>query len=301
MRHILALALLLVSLTAVLVPHQAHAQATRTWVSGIGDDVNPCSRTAPCKTFAGAISKTAAGGEIDCLDPAGYGAVTITKSIVIDCTGTFGAILASGTNGININASGINVTLRGLSINGAGTTLGLRGINILAAASVSIENVTIVNFSQQGIADTRSSGGTLAIIDTIARNNTVGAGIAPGAPLKLLVDKFRALNNNYGISAGPNVSATIANSDLSNNAIIGIDNEGANIVATNNSISSSGIGVLNQGGTIRLSNNDIVFNTTAGINNASGTVYTYGTNRNNTTTLGVVTPAGGAGSSFGEQ
>src|SRR5213082_3549313 len=83
----------------------AHAQATRTWVSGVGDDVNPCSRTAPCKTFAGAISKTAAGGEINCLDPGGFGTVTITKSMTIDCTGTFGSILAAGTNGVNINDS----------------------------------------------------------------------------------------------------------------------------------------------------------------------------------------------------
>src|SRR6267143_1835853 len=80
----------------------AHAQATRTWVSGVGDDANPCSRTAPCKTFAGAISKTAVNGEINCLDPGGFGAVTITKSITIDCDEVFASILYSGTNGINI-------------------------------------------------------------------------------------------------------------------------------------------------------------------------------------------------------
>src|SRR5438132_11978101 len=94
----------------------AQAQATRTWVSGVGDDVNPCSRTAPCKTFAGAISKTAAGGEIDCLDPGGFGAVTITKSITIDCGTVTGGILAAGTNGVNVNAAGIVVRLRGLVI-----------------------------------------------------------------------------------------------------------------------------------------------------------------------------------------
>jgi hypothetical protein len=65
----------------------AQAQATRTWVSGVGDDANPCSRTAPCKTFAGAISKTAPCGEISVLDPGGFGAVTITKSITINGTG----------------------------------------------------------------------------------------------------------------------------------------------------------------------------------------------------------------------
>src|SRR6059036_2342289 len=86
----------------------AQAQATRTWVSGVGDDVNPCSRTAPCKTFAGAISKTATGGEIDCLDPGGFGAVTITKSITIDGThgAGFGSILASAVTGVIINGAG---------------------------------------------------------------------------------------------------------------------------------------------------------------------------------------------------
>ncbi|MDQ2855643.1 MAG: hypothetical protein M3R68_04895, partial [Acidobacteriota bacterium] len=120
----------------------AQAQATRTWVSGVGDDVNPCSRTAPCKTFAGAIAKTFINGEIDCLDPGGFGAVTVTKSITLDGTGTFGSILASGTTGITVNIA-VNandplrtVTLRGLSINGAGasgqvgTRTGINGINV---------------------------------------------------------------------------------------------------------------------------------------------------------------------------
>jgi hypothetical protein len=123
----------------------AHAQMTRTWVSGVGDDANPCSRTAPCKTFAGAISKTAAGGEIDCLDPGGFGAITITKSITIDCSHTLGSVLAAGTNGINVNGSGITVNLRGLSINGAGT--GLIGINFITGASLNIDNVNVMNFN----------------------------------------------------------------------------------------------------------------------------------------------------------
>src|SRR6266481_8282985 len=98
----------------------AQAQATRTWVSGVGDDANPCSRTAPCKTFAGAISKTAAGGEIDALDPGGYGAVTITKGITIDGGGgQVASVLVSGTNGIVV-AAGANdvVILRNLRITG---------------------------------------------------------------------------------------------------------------------------------------------------------------------------------------
>src|ERR1700741_2224320 len=114
---------------ALLQAAPAQAQATRTWVSGVGDDVNPCSRTAPCKTFAGAISKTAAGGMINCLDPGGYGAVTITKSITIKCYGTFGSVLASFVNGIVIGGAGINVVLRNIAINGA--VNGLIGINLI--------------------------------------------------------------------------------------------------------------------------------------------------------------------------
>src|SRR6185312_13475514 len=97
--------LILVSIGLLLAAQQpSHAQASRTWVSGVGDDANPCSRTAPCKTFPGAISKTAAKGEINVLDPGGFGAVTITKSITIHSESVDAGILVSGTNGIIVNA-----------------------------------------------------------------------------------------------------------------------------------------------------------------------------------------------------
>src|SRR6202451_1351610 len=134
-KFLLCLGLLGALLVPSLLATPANAQATRTWVSGVGDDVNPCSRTAPCKTFAGAISKTAAGGEINCLDPGGFGAVTITKSITIDCHEIFGSVLVSGTNGINIAASGGNVVLRNLNLNGL-VNNGLKGISITTANSV---------------------------------------------------------------------------------------------------------------------------------------------------------------------
>src|SRR3954469_11974330 len=106
----------------------ASAQATRTWVSGVGDDANPCSGTAPCKTFAGALSKTAAQGIINCIDQGGFGAVTINKSLTIDCTPFMGGVLAPGTNGINVTALATDtVILRGLDIEGTGT--GLSGVN----------------------------------------------------------------------------------------------------------------------------------------------------------------------------
>src|SRR5438046_1808950 len=144
-----------VSLFAVVISAfaaLAQAQATRTWVSGVGDDVNPCSRTAPCKTWAGAISKTASCGEIDALDPGGFGAVTITKSITLDGTGTLASILGSGTNAININVASTDVvTIRGLTINGAGTScsFGLSGINIINTGpkAVNIEDCVIFHYT----------------------------------------------------------------------------------------------------------------------------------------------------------
>src|SRR5947209_19695705 len=138
------------TLIMLLVAASASAQATRTWVSGVGDDANPCSRTAPCKTFAGAISKTATGGIIDALDPGGFGAVTITKAIEIEGNGTLASILSSGVQGIIVNiTSGSNrdVTLRNILIDGSGSTLGTNGINFLAGDSLEIEDCSITRYS----------------------------------------------------------------------------------------------------------------------------------------------------------
>jgi len=136
----------------------ASAQATRTWVSGVGDDANPCSRTAPCKTFAGAISKTAPGGEIDCLDPGGFGALTITKSISIDCDTGPGGVLVAGTPGITVAAGATdvvdlrNINFQGLLGNGSNPGgAGTSGINIVSAKAVHLEDMVIRGFSQNGI------------------------------------------------------------------------------------------------------------------------------------------------------
>jgi hypothetical protein len=306
MRRIATLAIFLGFLTPMLASAPAHAQATRTWISGVGDDVNPCSRTAPCKTFAGAISKTAAGGEIDCLDPGGFGTVTVTKSITLDCGGggIVGSILASATAGINVNGSGINVIIRNLSINGAGTTIGTRGINVIAANSVVIENSHIMNFAQQCIADVRATAGNLVINNVDARFCGL-AGISTLTTLgilKMAMNNVRATNSQNGVSLNVNTTATITNSVMSDNSSSGMDNEGAIIFADGNTIGSNATGVNNAAsGNTRLSNNNIANNTGTGINNASGTVTTYGNNRNTSGTSGTVTPAGVATSDLGEQ
>lgn len=160
----------------------ASAQATRTWVSGVGDDANPCSRTAPCKTFAGAISKTATNGVIDVLDPGGFGAVTITKGITIRAVGVEAGITASLTRGVIVNAPNASVNLIGLNIDGVDT--GLHGVDILAARNVTIANCRISRF--------RSSAATGA-----------GVRLATTAAVRVLVLDSLLAGNFYGVDIQP--------------------------------------------------------------------------------------------------
>ena len=191
----------------------ANAQATRTWVSGVGDDANPCSRTAPCKTFAGAISKTAASGSINVLDPGGFGAVTITKSITIRSDGFEAGILVSGTNGIIINAAATDrIVLDGLDIDGV--TTGLNGINILSAREVVVLNTTIRGFnaaaSGNGILVNSANKVFVTVIDSFIANNNVGVSV---------------------VSSGMNSSARVYNSLITGNAAAGIRVTGASSTA----------------------------------------------------------------------
>lgn len=201
----------------------ANAQATRTWVSGVGDDVNPCSRTAPCKTFAGAISKTAVNGEINCLDPGGFGAVTITKSIIIDCEDTQGSILSAGTNGIVINITSAtdtkkSVKIRGISINGAGT--GINGIRVLAVNSLVVEEVVIDGMTQHGISIETTSGTPKIIVDATGIRSNAGNGInsfVSGGTVSLAVSNCRINNNVTGVNLSNNTKATVNNSTIASN------------------------------------------------------------------------------------
>lgn len=176
----------------------AFAQATRTWVSGVGDDANPCSRTAPCKTFAGAISKTAAGGEINPLDPGAYGAVTITKSITIRSDHLQAGVLASSTHGITINAAPTDrIVLEGLDIEGAGSGgfSGLTGIRILNAGSVLITRNSIRNFIT-GIDINSTSQLKITVHDNIiANNSTAGIAVRGGGTGHLKLDDNLLFSN----------------------------------------------------------------------------------------------------------
>jgi len=261
----------------VALPTGAYAQATRTWVSGVGDDVNPCSRTAPCKTFAGAISKTAAGGEIDVLDPGGFGTVTITKAITIDGGGTFASILASGTNGINVNAGAADVVvLRNLSINGAGTTLGLNGVNFLAGHRLIVENCTIENFSQDAISIAPNAASQTVISNSTLKVSAFGVAVSTAnttSPISVLLSNTNASqNNNAGVSVtvpagkpGMNVFIDRLVSNFNNTGLLS-SGTGAIVTLGNSVIQGNGNGVFQTGGgtVSSFKNNEISNNGTDG-------------------------------------
>jgi parallel beta helix pectate lyase-like protein len=303
------LALLIFTLTLVSL---AQAQATRTWVSGTGNDANPCSRTAPCSTFAGAISKTTVNGEIDVLDSAGFGSVVITKSITIDGTGMHSSILASGTNGITVNiAVNVNddlrtVRIRGLSINGTGscglgcgTSTGLTGIRFINGSALHVENTVIDGFINNGITVDHNLAqvAELYVSNTSIRNitgngillqNTVAGGLVVAS-----LDKVQITNSGAGLEANSRSRATLRDCTISTNAGVGILSAGTTDVEVNvdsSSVTYNPDGVRADLGTIRVSNCVISVNTN-GLNNVGGTIETFGTNRisgNTNNTVGVI-------------
>ena len=224
----------------MLLGSSAFAQATRTWVSGVGDDVNPCSRTAPCKTFAGAISKTAVGGEISVLDPGGYGAVTITKPITISGVGEQASILASGTNGVNVNITVAPVaphnppvvTLRNIQINGAGVTLGLTAVNVIStiATQVVLDNVNIFGFSSNGVLAT---GANKVTITNGVFSNISGIAIHSTGSSSIAVENSQLFGNNVAVQ--PDLGSTIR---LSNNGVY--DNKTGFACGTGGTLASAG-------------------------------------------------------------
>jgi hypothetical protein len=280
---------------ALFVAPSMFAQATRTWVSGVGDDANPCSRTAPCKTFAGAISKTAAGGEISVLDPGGYGAVNITKSITLNGAGTLASILFSGTNGIIINGSGIIVNITDLSLNGGTpTSPGVNGIRIIAAASVSVNNCDIFNYSTSGIRDERTVAGFLSVKNTRIHNSilfggnttTIGLHMAPSAGVVASTAVCDGCfiygnveTNSNGVFVLNGGKLTLTRSTVNNNTRGVVGGANSEITVTDTAIHANGQGIrVVAGATVRIANVSIAASTVNGIAFAGGVVESFGNN-----------------------
>jgi hypothetical protein len=273
----------------------AQAQATRTWVSGVGDDVNPCSRTAPCKTFAGAISKTATGGEISVLDPGGYGTLTITKAITVDGgTGAgWGSTLFSAVNGfvINIttNLTTDKVILRNLSINGAGTTLGVDGVRFLDGEELTLENVSIFNYSGDGVEVNQSQACRVNMRNVTFSHGGVGiksSGTAASVSMNLQDVRINSMSS-HGIQAINNTIIFAKNVHVFNNGVGAAFGDGFRAEGTSgsstinctgcssNANTANGFNAFNSG-LIRISDCDVYHNGSTGI---SGNVRSGGGNR----------------------
>ena len=285
----------------------AQAQATRTWVSGVGDDVNPCSRTAPCKTFAGAISKTAKDGEISVLDPGGYGTVNITKSIYINGThgAGYGSILNSLTTGVIVNITDVNdirkaVRLRALDINGAST--GTNGVSILAANNVFIEDSVIDgntgNGTTTGIGIRMATGATsnLYVSDTVVHKNITGIRVSSTAGFASAdIRNCNIENNTTGVDAASNNSfVTVDDSRVSNNSSNGViaSVAGANLTIHESTLMHNGTAINAAAGSqVKALSNGVIFNS-VGFGGSTGQIQTDGQNRNTgNTTPGA--PGGG--------
>lgn len=236
MRRIALLALGVGLVTPLLASAPASAQATRTWVSGVGDDANPCSRTAPCKTFAGAISKTATTGEINCLDSAGYGTLTITKSITVKCQGVIGGVLASGVPGFTVNlpAGGKAVLdgldLEGLAGGGGTNTAGTIGVRMIGAGDLKIMNTVIRDFAGNAVDCVGTAGARCVIINSQIINN-LGGGL------------------NVAGAGGATIVGVSINSTFDNNPSFGVAVTAPSaLILDNNTFLGSAVAIQNTGG-----------------------------------------------------
>jgi len=270
-----------------------YGQASRTWVSGVGDDANPCSRTAPCKTFAGAISKTAPGGEIDALDPGGFGAVTITKGITIDGGGgQVASVLVSGTNGIVVQAGPNDVViLRNLRINGISS--GINGIQFNSGKDLNVENCYIFGFTQNGINITLSAtGSSVHILNCVIKNNG-GDGIRASNSAGIVnvgINDTAVILDNIGIEAAQNAHIVINRCFVEAAATDGIKASDATslqaqITIDHTDISGNNNGITtNTGGSVAVADSKIAFNTGTAMNQVAGGIASFqqgagGTNR----------------------
>lgn len=311
-------ALLVLSLL-LLGSGSAFAQATRTWVSGVGDDANPCSRTAPCKTFAGAISKTAAGGEINCLDPGGFGAVNITKSMTIVCEDTVGGVLHSGTNGIIVNAGATDrVVLRGLDING-GTPVspGVNGIRFLAGGSLVVDDCVIYNSaaadpSGNGIVIANAAGvAEVQVLNSLISGNGSAAGSGAGILIQptgsgsvdLTVNNTVLANNRVGLRANSTttsgtIDVTVIDSTAASSAFHGFVAHAptGQIRMMLNRVRSihnaeEGIRANGAGAVVTVGDSVVTGNATGVAPLTGGAILSYGNNQiNGNTVNGTVTP-----------
>jgi hypothetical protein len=286
----------------------AWAQANRTFVSGHGSDTNPCSLTAPCRSFAQALTQTSAGGEITILDPAGYGSVTINKSVSIinDGVGEAGITVTSPTVAITVSVgAGDIVNLRGLTL--VGSREGVHAIQFNNLGELNIQNCVIRDFHDRALDLEPAGSATFNVSDTIVSNaDSSAVSLLPsgvGGVVTAAFNRVQAISSGDGFEVnGSNsvaaVNVTIANSAATNNNTVGIavaSNTGkalTQVMVSNTVISNNGTGVLDDGANSMtyLAKNTIAGNSMA-FNVINGSLFSFGDNyiRSNTNDGGTIT------------
>ncbi len=264
----------------------------RTYVSGTGNDSNPCLASWPCQTFQAALALTVAGGEIYVLDSANYGAVTINKAVSITSEGAMAGVLATSGAGITIAAgAGDVINLRGLDIDGGGS--GGVGIQFSSGQSLNIQKSAVRGFQNSGISFAPNGPGKLFITDTTVTNkaNNGISVTSSGSAVSAAINRVTASRNGTGILAyGGNASVTIIDTVAGNNSY-GIGASSSAVMVRNSTVSNNAIGIAaDQAAIVRVGQSTVTANGTGWQATNGGQVVSYSNNNvAGNTTDGTVT------------
>jgi hypothetical protein len=276
------------TLASLLIAQPLFAQATRTWISGVGDDANPCSRTAPCKTWAGALSKTANNGEINAIDAGGFGAVTITKSITLSGDATMAGVLVAATNGITVNAAATDtVHLRNIVLDGLGSIGGsLAGVKVLQAGLVTLENLQIFGFSTHGVEIAPAASAGSPPLNVSLHNVKIRQSTDSAAPL---VPAVSGVPTASGLQANGTLrNVVVSASDLHIQGMPGVATIGVHALGSAsvdlhssriNFTSTAGVAATGASAVVRLSDTSVNGNAVGLSATAGGQIVSYNNNR----------------------
>lgn len=258
---------LVVLLVGLLQAGFAHGQSTRTWVSAVGDDAFPCSRTAPCQTFAAALANTAAGGEISVLDPGDFGPLTITQALTISGDGTLAGItVTTGNNGINVQAGATDVVvLRNISLANDG---GTHGIRFVSGRQLIIDRCAIVGMGQSGVEVDLTADALLTVTNTSITGGVNGIRINSTGRLDAQINDVDIRRSGNGINVQSGL-VSIRNSLIVHNTNVGVLTQAGKVAIENTKINGNDVAVQVLGGFARLSNSSFY-------NNQNGLVCTGG-------------------------
>jgi len=316
LRRIYALTSIAFALS-MLAATNAAASAQRTFVASHGAPANTafnCSITKPCRAFSDALGVTNDGGEVIVIDSAGYGPMTIAKSVsIIAPAGVYAGISAPGAlSGVDIDGAGVSVVLHGLTINGSGG-IG-SGVHMKNGSALAMEDCAIANFSA-GAGVWIETAALVKIAGAVFGNNYIGVLVGFGATVNVANSQV-VKNTLEGIAliamSGTNINLFIADTlvsgtGISDYCIINTTAPAAigpvvgNISAIRVTVTGCDFGITNNPlgagtGTLTVSNSMVTGNGTGFSNSILGTFNSLGTSQvsgNTNDISGAITTIGG--------